>query len=103
MNFQFDNSLLTGIDFDCELVFMFLSNNFNVFSLFESDCLTKIIVVVRFVGIVIVNVASYWPSDSFYSVVFGVLVYSLFFCEFLMKDYNFIEKLVQIQLVSVLD
>ena len=94
MNFQFDNSLLTGIDFDCELVFMFLSNNFNVFSLFESYSLTEIVVVVRFVGIVIVDVTSYWSGNSFYSVVFRVLVNSLFLCEFLVKDYNFIEKLV---------
>ena len=103
VDFQLDYSFLSWVHFDCKLIFLSLSNYFDIFSLFEGNCLTKIVIIMGFVGIVIVHVSCDWTCDSLYSVVFGIFVYSFFLCEFLMKNNNLVEKFVQIKFISILN
>lgn len=57
VDFQLDDPLLPRVHLHRELVLLLLSYQVNVLLLLQTDCLAQIVVISRFVGVVIVNVA----------------------------------------------
>lgn len=96
------DSLLTWVHLYRELIGLLLAEDIDELPLLKGHSLAEVIVVGGFVGVVIVDIAGYWPCRSFDLAVLGVFIDALFLCELLVEKDYFVEERVYVELLSVL-
>ena len=101
IDFQLDYPLLSWIDFHCKLVLELFPKHIHKLFLFQSNILTDIIVICRFIGVMVIDITSYRSSCSFYLGIFGVFIDSVLLSKLFMKQDYLVEQRVYLKLLSV--